>query len=231
MKKIHFKILQLALFGILCLCIVGCNAQKRVAKSYKECTDDTYNIYGETLFTLDTTHIKNTRGTPNVFFENDSIRKSIQLHRYSQITVYEENKNHNRSKWLTYKDLKLATEHEVFRFKFEERHINVFINEAKYYDNTGQLIKTTDYRQKEKYPVCYRKAYALAQKWKPKRYLIDNMGRDSIVNTKGTTYTWWVHVTPKNYKGKSYYYTINAKNGRKLNKTKTTVVPSGLSDL
>lgn len=205
------------------LVIIGCNT-KNVINDERLC--DESSISNPEELTLDTVQFKNIKLTykPKVFYEDKSIRKEVVLDYDSSITIYLQNKLTKTSKWLYYKKLILQKEINVFKLKNDDGFNYLYIDKTRYYDKKGQIIKVVDHRQKDKYPICYRQAYMLVEKWKPKDYQVNGIDRNFIVNKKDTTYTWDVHIkhpVKARNEAKAFLYTIDAKTGKKLKKVET----------
>ncbi len=210
------------LIYILLISLSACSLPRKFIKNDDICSfNDKINPND---FILDTSYIKLIQDERLYYdiYNNKTKRKRIMYDDDNgEYVLNERNKKSKIIKWLNYNDsLQLTKSH--FNYKLDN-YLDIGVK--KYYDKKGNIIKTIDYRQKNKYPICYREAYRIVEKWKPKSYIINHLERDFIVEGKDTIYTWDIHIkdlgTPKR---KSFLYTINAKNGKKIKKSQTVVI-------
>ncbi|MCD8418337.1 hypothetical protein J2Q11_12160 [Tenacibaculum finnmarkense genomovar finnmarkense] len=213
------------IYIVILISLLACNIPRKFIKNDNICNPN--YITEKEIFILDTTLLKNIKitYTPKIFYEDKKTKKEIVIYSDDLIVVYLHDKINETSKWKYYKNLKLQKRREVFRLKNDDSFNYLYINQACFFDKKGNVIKTIDYRQKNKYQICFKEAYNIVKKKKPKNYVINHMERDFIIKEKDTIYTWNVHIkhlgTPKR---KSFLYTINAKNGKEIKKVQTIVI-------
>ena len=91
------------------------------------------------------------------------------------------------------------------------------------FDTLGNITKTIDERQADKYPICFREALEIVKRKIPKRHKINVIERDSMMMEEKKVYYWSISTqNPK--KSYYYHYSINAKTGKVINEGISRVV-------
>lgn len=158
------------------------------------------------------------------YFEDENIIKRVIPYKEDYTTLIK-NKNNNITKFLIYSKSKKLIESSFM-------YLDLFVGDRIYYNEEGEVIKKEDFRQEDKYPICFKEVVEIVNKMKPNSTHINNLERSSLLRDKDTLYTWKVHVTnyhkdDENYDPKkrvSYLYTINAKTGKKIKRVKTVIL-------
>lgn len=199
--------------------LLGCSVNKNLI------TNDNVCYFKDTLYSkknvLDASYLKKiklNRLFYNINEDNNELKKIMSNNK--GYTLYEEDKKTQIVRWYNY-DKNLRLREFYFNFKLNNY---LDIGKERHFNSKGEVTKIIDYRQKGKYTLCYKQVLMLVYNWKPKDYEINHIRRDSIVNNKGTTYTWMVHVrhpVKARNEAKMYLYTIDAKTGKKLKKVET----------
>lgn len=122
------------------------------------------------------------------------------------------NKEDSISKYLKYDTLRRI---KSVGYNYEDTYLGV----SYLFDTLGNITKTIDERQADKYPICFREALEIVKRKTPKRYAIKTLERDSMMVDNKKVYNWFVATgDPKKYYW--YYYYINAKTGRLIKKVR-----------
>ena len=91
------------------------------------------------------------------------------------------------------------------------------------FDTLGNITKTIDERQADKYPICFREALEIVKRKIPKHHKINVIERDSMMMEEKKVYYWSISTqNPK--KSYYYHYSINAKTGKVINEGISRVV-------
>ncbi len=209
-----------SIFYIIFLFLCACSTQKQFVENDSICFFDDSIRPDEFILNIKELNKKDLSSSPKIVFENDSLIKKIGFE-YNEYYVSKINKKSSIIIWLNYNKDSLYLSSIQFFYKLDNY---LEIGVERYFDNKGNIIKTIDYRQKDKYSICYKEAYLLVEKWKPRSYEINHMERSFVVNKTDTIYTWEVHIQhPTDFKAKSYLYTIDAKTGKKIKKVQTFI--------
>ncbi|WP_271783475.1 PepSY domain-containing protein [Aquimarina algiphila] len=159
-----------------------------------------------------------------ILLDNDTINSVLYKHpTYKTITNKQTNKQTNIDKMLVYEDGRLIGSY----FQYIKGFLNIGMEIE--YDGEGNIIKTIDHRQADKYPICFKEAIAIAEKKKNKKDSILSISRDSILYNK-KHYYWSVYVkqpNPKNSnrEGKTWSYRIDATTGKLIKKVSAEANP------
>ena len=97
------------------------------------------------------------------------------------------------------------------------------------YNEQGQVIKTIDHNQYDKYPVCYKEIIKTVLKKAGDKYFLHALYRDSILteeNTNQYKYTWNVHLDKVERKTddiKNNSYRVDAKTGNIIKEWESSI--------
>ena len=103
------------------------------------------------------------------------------------------------------------------RFCFEKGNFN--IGNEYIYNEQGQVIKTIDHNQYNKYPICYKEIIENTIKKAGKKFYFQGLERDSLINNNKTEYSWKVYFEDSisKFPGLGHkFFRIEAKTGKTI---------------
>lgn len=196
---------------IISLVLIACSSNKQLLINLSECNfNDTISesnkivdvkpyIVGQGGWTIINNDSIETRVVP----DSDGWRKYI---------VY---KKLNIEKHILYHEKSL---HVTNSFLFYNKGSFNIGNEYIYNDK-GEVIKTIDHNQYNKYPICYKEIIKSTIKKAGRKFYFQGLERDSLIDNNVTEYSWKVYFEDSISKSPTLihkFYRINAKTGKTI---------------
>ena len=131
------------------------------------------------------------------------------------------------TKWTKDEEVSKLMEYDTLgRIKFVGwRYSRTNLGTSYLFDTLGNITKTIDERQADKYPICFREALEIVKRKTPKHYTIRTLERTSrLIENKNKQWYYWIIATGEPEKLYWYVYYINAKTGRVFKKFKSKYV-------
>ncbi|WP_338792291.1 hypothetical protein [Bernardetia sp. MNP-M8] len=101
---------------------------------------------------------------------------------------------------------------------------NVYLGNTYFFDTLGNITKTIDERQADKYPICFREALEIVKRKIPNHYSISGLDRDSTIVDEKKVYYWEVNTKTPRKPYNAVVYRLSGKTGRVIKKYKTVSV-------
>lgn len=146
--------------------------------------------------------------------ENDTV-KIIYAKNSEDFCKYSINKITNITKRINYDKKKLKI---INSYSFYEKG-NFNIGNEYLFNEQGQVIKTIDHNQYNKYPICYKEIIENTIKKAGKKFYFQGLERDSLINNNKTEYSWKVYFEDSisKYPGLGHkFFRIEAKTGKTI---------------
>ncbi|WP_103863518.1 hypothetical protein [Aquimarina sp. I32.4] len=211
------------------LCITACNSTKQFTTNDNFCKEnDPIFIITKDEMRLDIEKYYNneTKSEGTIIIkDNATFNQEYFKWKDGEVTNKQINKQTNIGKWIDY-----HPNGTIKSISFIYLKGDVKINKRTYYDSIGNITKVIDYRQADKYPICYKEALKITEGLKRKRDSIFAITRDSLVTDAKKTYVWKVFIDePQDPEvtqhAKSWCYVISAQTGKLIKKIKVTANP------
>ncbi len=130
-----------------------------------------------------------------IYEDNDSIHQSLEYGTKENYWKRKENKNTHIEKIIAYNRLSFIVENS---FSFYNKG-NFNIGNEYIYNEQGQVIKTIDHNQYNKYPICYKEISNIILKKAGPKYTLHALYRDSTkIDENKYKYSWNVYIDPVN---------------------------------
>lgn len=175
--------------SILVICLLACSASKKITYDVSDCNiidkisedEKTLNIeaYKDILF---------KKGYYK-FIDNDTLTIYLDYGKKDEYWKRHHNKITGIEKIIAYNSKTLRVQNSFFLYK----NGNFNIGNEYYYNEQGQIIKTIDHNQYQKYPICYKDIIKSTIKKAGKKYYFQALERDSIINNDNINYNWKVY--------------------------------------
>ncbi|WP_234859208.1 hypothetical protein [Aquimarina aquimarini] len=213
----------------ICICITACDSTKQFVTNDNLCqeNDPIFIITKEEMtFDIDKYKKQLEKGEDIVVEDNDNYNSTIYQWEHNNTIVNKQtNKQTNKQKHIGY-----YPNGKVWYTRFSHSKYNIYFRKEIVYDPQGNITKVIDYRQADKYPICYKEALKITEDLKRKRDSIFAITRDSLVTDVKKTYVWKVFIDePQDPEvtqhAKSWCYVINAQTGKVIKKVKVTANP------
>ncbi|TPN87431.1 hypothetical protein [Aquimarina algicola] len=223
MKKYKYFLLHCFIF------VIGCTAQKQFIENDELCEFDQTILKNEkTFFLKDLT--QSEINTLNKYKQVEIVNSkdySIKLFRFSNqdslITKMVLNKKTNIIKSLFYN----VNDGKLSIVDFTYNYGDLPIGTAKFYNKSGEVIKTENDNDYYNYPICFKEAIDIVEnKLKGKDSIVAINREKKVIKEKDTLYYWDVFVREisENKEDKPWIYRINASNGKLIDKLKVITV-------
>ncbi len=192
---------------LLILFFFACSSNKQLQSDTSNCNfDDRVS---------DNEKILNIVNLKNGDFENDTI-EIIFGKSYEDYSKFSKNKISNITQLINYNKKTLKV---INSYSFYEKGTFNIGNEY-IYNEQGQVIKTIDHNQYNKYPICYKDIIKSTIKKAGKKFYFQGLERDSLVKNKQMEYSWKVYFASHREKKfeiiKHKFFRINAKTGKTI---------------
>ena len=206
MKKIYL------IFSIFIL--LACSSTKQIQSDISDCSLD--DKISETEKTINIEPYKKELEKAGFFRikDTDTLKVSIAISsenwkKYSinKVTYLERQILYDKK---TLKVVRSFLKYDKGRFKIGNEY---------FYNDKGEVIKTIDHNQYNKYPICYKDIIKIATKKMGKNYIFQALSRDSLSINNDLKYIWHVSMSDSISKSPtviSKYYKIDAKTGEIL---------------
>lgn len=192
------------------LILLGCSS-KRIIQFDKDCIFNDKILENEKLIDAKP-YVQGSGGW--TIIENDTCKIRVSSGTDGFSKRYH-NKKNGIVKLLNYNKNTLKINSSIFYYSKG----NFNIGNEYFYNDKGEVIKTIDHNEYNKYPICYKDIIKIALKKMGKNYCFDALDRDSLTINNELKYIWRVSMSDSISKSPtviSKYYKIDAKTGEIL---------------
>ena len=170
---------------IISLVLLACSSNKLLQSDNSDCTFNDNISDDEKIININPYKNKLYKKGFYTLIENDSVENYITINSkgFSKKKI---NKITNLLKIINYDTITLKVTNSFSFYKKGSFNIgNEYI-----YNDKGEIIKTIDHNQYDKYPICYKEIIKTVLKKAGRKYYLHALERDSINVNGKLNYTW-----------------------------------------
>jgi hypothetical protein len=201
---------------ILIMLILACSSNKQLLSDASNCNFDDKISEKDKNLNLDITfkRIVDENGAVTLI-QNDTLELSVSRG-YGEYDMRYKDKIKHIVKLINYNTQTLKATNSYSFYSLGNFNIgNEYI-----YDKQGQVIKTIDHNQYNKYPICYKEIIKSTIKKAGRKFYFQGLERDSLINHNKIEYSWKVYFATQRVKKfeiiKHKFFRIDAKTGKTI---------------